>query len=283
MASRLLRNIAIGIGAGLAAGFGRSLVSRRVAPIPNLYPILDRLEDIASRVTRVEIAPAPMETPTPEEIVALGTLVSSQSEDIASLRQDIQRIDRRTEELAEAFGQRVAMLEIQVPKQIEARISTRMAELEQKLRGEFQEVHLRTVDAFSEAIEKRVVGRINVLETSLIDQAQSVAALREKSLKTDENLQRLLGAVERLCAKAEAQAPVVQRPVEPPTAPPPSPVAQPPAQPSSPAAEPEPAPHFAASNGTDSNFRAVPRMQVGFKPIGMAVLGLVVLGFRLAR
>src|SRR5215469_9336404 len=119
MASRLLRNIAISIGAGL--GFGKTLASRqRRRPVATLHPILHRLEDIETRVTRVEFTPAPIELPAPEEIAALGTLVSSQSEDIAALRQDIDRIDRRSAEMVEAFGQRVALLEQKVPVQIEA-------------------------------------------------------------------------------------------------------------------------------------------------------------------
>src|SRR5579862_564000 len=171
MASRLLRSIAISLGAGLAAGFGKALVSRPARrPAPSLHPILTRLEDIESRVTRVELAPATVDIPPPEEIEALGTLVSSQSEDIASLRQDIQRIERRNTELVEGFGQKVALLEQHVPMQIEASISAKMAELEQKLRGEFQEVHHRTVDAFADTIENRVVGRIAALEASLIEQ-----------------------------------------------------------------------------------------------------------------
>ena len=108
--------------------------------------------------------------------------------------------------MVEAFGQKVALLEQQVPMHIEASISARMTELEHRLRGEFQEVHHRTVDAFADTIEQRVVGRIAALEASLIEQSHSIVSLREKSLKTDDNLQRLLGAVEKLCAKAEAQA-----------------------------------------------------------------------------
>ncbi len=208
MANRLLRNIAVSIGAGLATGFGRAASSRQpLRPAPSFYPLLTRLEDIESRVTRVELAPSALVAPDPEEIAALGTLVSSQREDIASLRQDIQRIERRNAEQVEAFGQKAALLEQQVSMHIETSISTsRITELEQKLRGEFQDIHHRTVDAFAATIERRVVGRIAALENSLMEQSQSIASLHEKSLKTEENLQRLLEAVEKLCARVEANS-----------------------------------------------------------------------------
>ena len=128
----------------------------------------------------------------------MGTLVSSQSEDIAALREDIQRIERRNAEQIEAFGQKVVMLERQVPAHIETSVNAKMAELEERLRGEFRDIHYRTVDAFAETIENRVVGRITALENSLIEQSHSIVALREKSLKTDDNLTRLLEAVEKL-------------------------------------------------------------------------------------
>ena len=313
MPSRLLRNIAVGIGAGLAAGFS-TLASRRASrPASNLYPILTRLEDIEDRVLRVELVPKTFNAPAPEEIAALGTLVASQSEDIAALRVDIQRIERRNADQAEAFGQKVALLEQQVAKHIETGVNAKMADLENRLRGEFREIHYRTVDAFAEAIESRVVGRINKLENSLIEQAHSIVSLREKSLKTDDNLNRLLEAVERLCARAEAQAqfplvhaqpaaPVVATPAEEAPAPVPpaiataaaAPLAEPvpaeavePREPSppepfdeEPEAEPEPDPGLVYAKAVSTNGSS---SKGSFRPVGMAILGLAIIGFRLIR
>src|SRR5579871_6004223 len=132
MANRLLRRIAVTIGAGLAAGIGRKLVTRqifRVAPDPS---ILLRLDEIESRVSRVEIAPQMVSSPSAEEIEALSTLVSSQREDIVALRQDIQRIERRNAEQAETFGQKVALIEHQLPAHIETSVNSKMADLEEK-------------------------------------------------------------------------------------------------------------------------------------------------------
>lgn len=285
MANRLLRNIAVHIGEGLAAGFHPSLAAPQTRrQVSNLTPILTRIEDIESRVARVEMSPAP-DAPSPEEIQALGTLVSSQSEDIAGLREAIERIEIRNAEQAEAFGQKVALVEQQVPAQIESSVNARMAELEQRLRGEFQEIHHKTIDSFVETIESRVIGRIAALEHSLEEQSQSIGALREKSLKTDDNLQRLLEAVEKLCARAEVQA----QAVVPPT--PPEPQREQDdlgshydrmwAQETTAACnvvEPEPELAFA---GPVRN--SPPPRRGGMRAVGVAVLGLAVLGFRLFR
>jgi hypothetical protein len=286
MANRLLRTIAVSIGAGLAAGFGGTKASRQPRPpAPTLNPILTRLENIESRVARVEIAPSALAEPVPDQIEALGTLVSTQSEDIASLRQELRRIENRNAEQVEAFGQKVALLEQQVPAHIDATVSARMMELEQKLRGEFQDIHHRTVDAFAETIERRVVGRIAAMETSLIEQSQSITALHEKSLQTDDNLQRLLDAVEKLCARAEAQSRISRFEADKPT-----PTRQdgdrhPPIaveHPSAPEPEPELTLAAAAGSSARNGHAAVPR-PFGFRPVGVAILGLAIIGFRYIR
>ncbi len=306
MANRLLRNIAVSIGAGLASRIGRSPAFRPATrPTPNLYPILDRLENIESRVSRVELAPSPIAMAAPEEMEALGTLVSSQSEDIAALRHDLLNVERRNAEQVEAFGQQIALLEHQVPVHIEASIAAKMQELEQRLRGEFQEIHYRTVDAFAETIEKRVVHRINLLENSLIEQSRAISSLRDKSLKTDDNLQRLLEAVDKLCARAEAQSQNPLFRVEPAVAPEqhaatqPAPVQRPvPAQqPVSASTEPTNRglhvapdvhhyhPDFESAREVDVplNGHHSPAPRRGLKPVGMAILGLALLGFRLIK
>lgn len=280
MANWLLRNIAVTIGAGLAVGLGRKPV-RRPAPhaAANLSPILTRLDEIEHRVMRAEHAPPRVVKPSPEEIEALGTLVSSQKEDIEALRRQIGAIERRNAEQVEAFGQKLALVEQQLPAQIDAQVSGRMSELEQRLRGEFQEIHARTVDAFVQTIENRVIGRIGSLETNLVTQAQEITALREKTVKTDESLQKLLTAVERLCERAEARAQV-------PIAAPPPPAA--PSQESFAAhyqraiartetAPPEPQLQFSYASARPASFRR--EMQ----SFGLSLIGLAILGLRLIR
>ena len=282
MANRLLRSIAVQIGEGLATGFSRSRTTpQKRRQVPNLTPILTRIEDIESRVARVELHPA-ADTPSPEEIQALGTLVSSQSEDIAGLRQAIERIEIRSAEQVEAFGQKVAQVEQQVPAHIEASVTARMTELEQRLRGEFEEIHHKTIDAFVETIESRVVGRITALENSLAEQSQSIVVLREKSVKTDDHLQRLVEAVEKLCVRAEVQAQAA-------TVPTPAPLPEverapenfaPRYQPEpEPEPEPEPQLEYAFAGPV---WRPAPTRR-GMRAVGVAILGIAVLGFRLFR
>jgi hypothetical protein len=285
MANRLLRNIAVTIGAGLAVGLSRKAVRRLHTPAVNLRPILTRLDEIEHRVTCVEHAPPRVLAPTPEEIEALGTLVSSQHEDIEDLRRQICATERRNVEQVEAFGKKLAVVEQQLHLRIDAQVGGRMTELEQQLRGEFEQIHARTVDAFVQTIESRVIGRIGALENNLVTQAEAITALREKTTKTDENLMKLLAAVEKLCDRAETRAQV--------------PVVTPPAPAETlesfaahyqraitqteialPDPEPKPEPqlqHAAYAGARTTSFRR--EMQ----SFGLSLIGLAILGLRLIR
>ena len=285
MANRLPRNIAVTIGAGLAVGLSRKAVRRLHTPAVNLRPILTRLDEIEHRVTCVEHAPPRVLAPTPEEIEALGTLVSSQHEDIEDLRRQICATERRNVEQVEAFGKKLAVVEQQLHLRIDAQVGGRMTELEQQLRGEFEQIHARTVDAFVQTIESRVIGRIGALENNLVTQAEAITALREKTTKTDENLMKLLAAVEKLCDRAETRAQV--------------PVVTPPAPAETlesfaahyqraitqteialPDPEPKPEPqlqHAAYAGARTTSFRR--EMQ----SFGLSLIGLAILGLRLIR
>jgi hypothetical protein len=280
MANRLLRRIAVKIGAGLATA--ASAIPRTRQPLRQgapLSPILTRIQNIESRVNRVEHAP-PRVDPAAEEIAALGTLVSSQREDIAELHDAMRRIEHRSTVRAEALEQKVALVEQLLPGHIETNVNARMAELEQRLRDEFQESHNKIVDAFVATIDSRVVGRIAAIENNLVEQAQSIASLREKSIKTDDNLQRLLVAVEKLCARADAEAQI--------TVPEPRIVPEPPKIPE--IVESHLRRHFEpAVTELEQAFAFIgaarnslpPRFAMG--TVGMAILGLAVVGFRLFR
>jgi hypothetical protein len=293
MANRLLRNIAVTIGAGLAVGLAKRPGGKPAhRPASHLNPILNRLDAIESRVARVELAPPQVTVPSPDEIDAIGTLVSSQSEDIESLRRQVYEIERRNAEQVEAFGQKLALMEQQVPMQIEARVAGQMADLEKRLRCEFESIHAKTVDAFTQTIEDRVIGRIHLLENSLVDQAQAITTLREKSYRTDENLQKLLTAVEKLCEKAETRSQVPIPPPPPQAAPQPEPAASTDESFAAyyrraistagallPARGPEPELAYAGAPGPAP---ASP-VRREMKSFGLSLLGLAILGLRIIR
>jgi hypothetical protein len=155
-----------------------------------------------------------------------------------------------------------------------------------------------------------VVGRINAIENSLVEQSQSIVSLREKSLSTDEHLQRLLLAVEKLCSRAESQSQMslLQAGIEgdhkpePPSPPPAEAAMKPPSAPvDNPQeafaaqyqrdlehkVEPQPVTEtemaIAVTSSSAPSPRPEPSVRHGFRPVGMAILGLAILGFRLIR
>ncbi|MDQ6663547.1 MAG: hypothetical protein M3Z23_04055 [Acidobacteriota bacterium] len=77
--------------------------------------------------------------------------------------------------------------------------------LEQKLQSDFRQTHSRTVDLFAQTIDSKVGQRISALEQNLPEHSNTIVSLREKSLSTDENLQTILAAVEKLCAETAAR------------------------------------------------------------------------------
>ncbi len=175
-------------------------------------------------------------------------------------------------------------------------MNAKIEELEHRLRGQFTEIHHQTVDTFVETIERRVVGRISAIENSLVEQAHSIVSLREKSLRTDDNLQRLLEAVEKLCGRAEIQAQIVMPP--PPPSPEPQPIEkhslpEPPKQPETfethyrealhrqtgETGEAERQPEWAVAGGGLN--ASMPGRS--FRTVGVALVGLAFIGFRMLR
>jgi cytochrome c-type biogenesis protein CcmH/NrfG len=54
------------------------------------------------------------------------------------------------------------------------------------------------MEALVQAIQGAVVQRISAVETSLIEQSQAIGSLREASLRTDQNLRKMLEGIEKL-------------------------------------------------------------------------------------
>ena len=200
MMKAVLKTLAISFGGGLALGAGIRLTqgpakSRR-EPDVDLDPLLTRLKEVESRVSDMESAPrveTPISTaPLPSEVlgktlVAFEARLASQLNEVEQVRTDIRRVDER-----------LADLDSQLPVLVQSTVDVRFQEVERKLQHEFEQAQTRSMAAFVDTLQSKVVDRISTLETNLAEQSHAIGKLRDASQKSDENLQKMVSSVTAL-------------------------------------------------------------------------------------
>jgi len=223
MMKTVLKTLVISFGGGLALGAGIRLTQgpakTRREPGVDLDPLLSRLKNVESRISEMEVetrAEVPVSGgPLPSEVlgqslVAFEARLASQMNDVDEMRGDIRRVDER-----------LADLDSQLPVLVQSTVDVRFQQVERKLQHDFEEAQSRSMAAFVETLQSKVVDRISTLETNLAEQSQAIGKLRDASQRSDENLQKMLVGIERLVdqTKAPPPAPVSTAP-PPPVAPP---------------------------------------------------------------
>jgi hypothetical protein len=201
---RLLRHVAVTIGGSVArfANLERSFKRRR--PVPVSRHILARIEGLEKRLSHIEpLASVP--AISPEAITHLHAQLSGSSEDILVLRRNIDRTQRRSAARAEALDAQIRLMQRWMSARIDAVVEAKMAELDKRLSGEFEQIRRRTVDLLAGTLESALLARISAIENNLVEQSQAIALIREKLLKTDDTLKRLLHSMEEICARAESR------------------------------------------------------------------------------
>jgi hypothetical protein len=239
MANSLIRGLALTLGGGLAVGLGIKIGQSSAPPLTpaepvDFGPVLDRIEGVESRIGSVESAHAeaiaqlkdagPMIIPSVHE---LEQQVQAQSNQVEALRAEIARAARKSDERIDDLGYSVNSLESKIPGLIEQSMKPRFDELHERVQREMAETASQTLEVFADRIQARVVEKITSIEGDLARQSENIKDLRDYSLKTDQNLQRLLVGVESLADKINRkfEAPVEQSRVAPP---PPRPAPLPP-------------------------------------------------------
>jgi len=230
MMKSVLKTLAISFGGGLALGAGMRLAQGpakgRSEPRADLDPLLARLKNVESRIVEMEstehvppVASAPAPAIFAEKIFAEKTLAAFESRlaaqltDVEQLRVEIRQVDERLGEL-----------DVQLPVLIQSTVDVRFREVEQNLQREFEEAQNRSMAAFVDTLQTKVVERISTLETNLAEQSQVIGKLRDSSVRSDENLQKMLAGIERLVDQSKAPQPPPAPTVSPPPSPAPEPV-----------------------------------------------------------
>lgn len=148
-----------------------------------IRPILDRLDEIDSRVAQMETGVEPVPT-NPR-----GWLSSQLADSIREPRSgtDVAVISRNVNEL-----------EARLPQLIEEAVTKRFHQMADKLQQEIEETHVRTMETFVRNIQVKLVQRVSALEHDMSKQAEAMGQLREYSQRTEDNLSRLISGVDKL-------------------------------------------------------------------------------------
>ena len=211
MMKAVLKTLAISFGGGLAIGAGIRLTQGAAKPRPepdiDLDPLLSRLKNVESRISEISLESSkhvemPVSSqPLPSEVlgqtlVAFEARLASQLNDVEQVREDIRRVDER-----------LADLDSQLPVLVQSTVDVRFQAIERKLQQDFEEAQTRSMAAFVDTLQSKVVDRISTLETNLAEQSQAIGKLRDSSQRSDENLQKMLVGIERLVDQTKAPPP----------------------------------------------------------------------------
>jgi molecular chaperone GrpE (heat shock protein) len=127
----------------------------------------------------------------PDEPLAL-TAAPERSAELAEIRVMIGALEQRSTERMATVNQRIDELQDHLPRFIEVKVTSRIREMEERLRKEFQDEQSRTVDAFLLTLDQKVLPRISMLEETIGAQAAEIDRMRKTIEKTDETLEQVL-------------------------------------------------------------------------------------------
>lgn len=177
MLKKILKGLTLSLGAGLLIRAG---AKRRKGDAVN--PFLVRLDAMETRMCSVERA-APADTPAGE---------------IAIMREMVTDLERRNSEQFATIGQRLDELQNHLPRFIDVKVSTRVREMEERIKADVLETRGRTFETFVASVEAKMLSGIAVVERSLAVQSQEIGDLKQRLGRTDQNLSKVLSSVERL-------------------------------------------------------------------------------------
>jgi chromosome segregation ATPase len=199
MFGKMLKGMAIALGAGIAAGV---VVARRVRPPAqshsSLEPVLERLDRVESRIAAVEALPVAHA----DDIAALVVCLDNQSREVESLQL---QVDQQRREIATRIGtveKNLTDLVAGLPNLVESIVEPRVEDLSLRLRAEIQQAVHATLTTFERAIEDKVSDRIAVIEKAMLEQSAAMASFRQRVRELDQDIERWTSSVERLVARA---------------------------------------------------------------------------------
>jgi uncharacterized coiled-coil protein SlyX len=190
----------------------------------DIEPLLDRIERLEVRVDEISqqasaehVAGPSVASVSPASNNATDSALASYAESIADLerrveqntreldllRRSIAEAEARMTESVTSVERRLEQTRRELPAIIEPLVTARIGDLQTRFTAEIEKSHRRTLEVFERALDEKISSRIGAIEKAIADQAGSIEALSTRSAETDNNLQRLVTAIERLCERAQ--------------------------------------------------------------------------------
>lgn len=157
-----------------------------------IRPILDRLDEIESRVIEMEEG----EQPVPAD--PRGWLNAELAETLHDSRSPDSSRGRGGKGERGAGRTSSRDIEARLPQLIEEAVTRRFQSMAGKLQEEIEEQHVRTLETFVKNIQVKLVQRVSALEQNMSQQAEAMHELREYNQRTEDNLTRLISGVDKL-------------------------------------------------------------------------------------
>lgn len=185
MDSRLVKGLTVAAGLGLAIGIGsgnRRAEENRMGTkspddVPEAGPIAERLDRIEARISAIETR------------TRISARSGASAGEIETLHAEVAAIEKRFEGLAK-----------EIPAVLESIVGPRVDDLRKSLRTEVQQAVGATLAKFERTIGNKLADRLATVEKAVREQSVTVNALSRRAVESDANMQRLVGALERLWA-----------------------------------------------------------------------------------
>ncbi len=208
MVKKIMAGLAISLGAGAGIAYTFTNKAKKKGgwhPVKadgsdtngSMTPVNIRVHTTAPRNEQARIAES-------DEPMAL-TAAPERSAELAEIRVMIESLENRTSEMMTTVNQRIDELQNHLPRFIDVKVTSRIREVEERLRTEFQDEQSRTLVAFLQTLDQKVLPRMSLVEQAVGAQGEEIGRMRQRMEMTDETLGRVLGRIEKV---VDSMAPV---------------------------------------------------------------------------
>ena len=206
MVKKFVTGLALSVGAGLAIVATNRVNNRNSLWHPvntggTMSPVTVRVHTAVPRtqLTQTEVLTSASDNQTSVALEPYhGQESLHRSAELAEIRVMIETLDQRNNEMLSTVNQRIDELQSHLPRFIDVKVTSRIREVEERLRTEFQDEQSKTLDAFLRTLEQKVLPRLSQVEDAMGEQGAEIGQMRQRIEKTDETLDRVLERIEKV-------------------------------------------------------------------------------------